>query len=319
MLADALCFLLDREATVRRYAQGVCSDPTVVCRSAFGSLAYDILDQYGGYGTEPAEFRRIVANEIFANGSLCNLIRATWSTWLGLLRAVAPHLSVAIVWVVPTDYAGVARNMIDRRRRCHAVEPPDPVQVRNYIENQAAIFRRLHQLTNVGTLVVVERCITRDIIRAVSDRIAAEAEASRLPVEFGRHFGYRYDDSSSSNNTSPEEDDDLPTPPPPPQQQPPSSSSSSSHHFPPASSVPSATVAVAAKVAVPTAAATAVSTSCNANCSACKLSVRMTSHRRLLPAPRRPAAAVDAAKPPQQQPKPQPQHHRAGESSNKTI
>jgi hypothetical protein len=283
VLADALCFLLDREATVRRYAQGVCSDPTVVCRSAFGSLAYDIIDHYGGYGRDPVEFRRLVAADIFDNGSMCNLIRVTWSTWLGLMRAVAPHLSVAIVWVVPTDYAGVARTMIDRRHYSVA-EPPDPVLVCNYIENQAALFRRLHQLTDVGTLVVVERCITRDIIRSVSARIA-EDEASRRPVEFGRHFGYRYDDTSSSNNTS-SPDDDLPSPPPP--LQPPSSSS---HRFPDLLLAASSSSSSAAAVA----GTAATSTWCDA-CSLCKLSMRITSRRRLLPDP-----DLAATKHPQQQ------------------
>lgn len=166
----------------------------MVNRSALSALAYDILERHRGHTEPPASFRRAVLEDVFEDEAVCELIRIHWYSWLDLIRSTAPRLDVSVVWVVPTDYDAVARTILAR----DSFECVEGFRLRDYIENQTFVFRQLHALTGVGTLLEVDHEVTRTLVDALADQVAtarrclpAAAVSSPSPPVVSRGGGRR--------------------------------------------------------------------------------------------------------------------------------
>lgn len=169
----------------------------MVNRSALSALAYDILERHRGHTEPPASFRRAVLEDVFEDEAVCELIRIHWYSWLDLIRSTAPRLDVSVVWVVPTDYDAVARTILAR----DSFECVEGFRLRDYIENQTFVFRQLHALTGVGTLLEVDHEVTRTLVDALADQVAtarrclpaaaATAVSSPSPPVVSRRGGRR--------------------------------------------------------------------------------------------------------------------------------
>lgn len=136
VLADALLILQHHNNDVRRNGVAPSADPVVVCCSLFGMFVHDVLDQYGGHATDPAEFRRTVRVCLLEDRQTCDIIRSTWRTWMDLLGMLNPRLKISLMWAVPTNFDRAAR-LIAARRDGRFITFR---QARDYIENQTFVI-----------------------------------------------------------------------------------------------------------------------------------------------------------------------------------
>lgn len=131
---------------------------SIIDRSFYSTVAYDIIFKYKGDCEEPNVFQKAV-DVVFEDKIFCTLLKHIWQSWDARFKRLYPTLNINLLWVIPKNVDKVINNLKNR-----GTFENNFGNLRNYIENQSYVFEKLCKITDVGKIVYVDEYVTRDII-----------------------------------------------------------------------------------------------------------------------------------------------------------
>ncbi|ATY70231.1 HZV 115-like protein [Tomelloso virus] len=146
--------------------QQFLKEAIIVDRSYYSTMAYDIIFKYNGDSLDPHTFRTTVEREVFADETYCQLLTKVWQMWRKRFEKFYPNLNTQLLWVIPTNYDAVVKNLQNR-----GTFENNFGNLRNYVENQCWIFQRLSAITKIGHLLYVDTHLTSDYLSAFVETI----------------------------------------------------------------------------------------------------------------------------------------------------
>lgn len=130
---------------------------SIIDRSFFSTLAYDILFKYKGHEADPDAFRA-ATDEVFEDEIYCKMLSDTWQSWGSRLDKLYPDMNIMLLWVIPTNVKEVCENLKSRGSF------ENSFVMENYIQNQGYMFKKLRAVTGLGSILFVESYLTGEIL-----------------------------------------------------------------------------------------------------------------------------------------------------------
>nr|UBR58371.1 HZV 115-like/thymidylate kinase-like protein [Oryctes rhinoceros nudivirus] len=133
---------------------------TLVDRSFFSTLAYDIIFKHGGDSADPKEFQKTVDAKVFGDEKYMEILTNVWRSWDQRIKKLYPTLEIYLLWVLPVEIDAVVEHLKKRGTFENTF-----TNMANYIQNQNYTFQMLHMHTHVGKILYIHEYITKDAVK----------------------------------------------------------------------------------------------------------------------------------------------------------